>query len=95
MLVVKMMEFNVAILNINGVSPKLMKEKFKKDVLVRFYECIYIFLQKKLYTYATIPAVLKCHKDVKSDMLFSILIGNTYLNIFICIRVVHVQSTDD
>ena len=53
------------------------------------------FLQKKLYTYATIPAVLKCHKDVKSDMLFSILIGNTYLNIFICIRVVHVQSTDD
>lgn len=32
-LVAKIMVFSVAILNINGVSPKLMKEKFKKDVL--------------------------------------------------------------
>ena len=45
------------------------------------------FCAKYIYTYAKIPAVLKCHKDVKSDMLFSIPIGNTYLNIFICIRV--------
>ena len=88
MLVAKIMVFSVAIPNINGVSPKLMKEKFKKDVLVRFYESIYIFCKKKLYTYAKIPAVLKCHKDVKSDMLFSLLIGNTYLNIFICINMI-------